>query len=104
MRRYLGVTTQHNSLCVGVSHRDGERVELALLTLPEGLLGGHLERDRLDRALHGGESNLVLAGEIPDRLYVWIDCHEVERHRIERSHAFDHQIAAGAPPDRQHRT
>ena len=51
-------------LRVGVRQRHGERVELAVLPLAERLLGGHLQRDRLDRHLDRRQRDLVLLGEV----------------------------------------
>ena len=45
-------------------------IELAVLARPERLFGRHLQRDRLDRHLHGRQRDAILVGEVLDRLHV----------------------------------
>ncbi len=78
-------------------------IELRVLALAERLLGGHLQRHRLDRHLDRRQRDPVLVGEVLDRLHVRIARVEVERHRVDRRHRLHVEIALGARPERDQR-
>ncbi len=98
VRGDLGLAGQERRLRIRVRHRHGELIELVLLALAERLLGGHLQRHRLDRDLHRRQRDLVLVGEVLDRLDVRVARDEVERHRVDRRHRLHVEIARGASP------
>ena len=103
MPRDLGPAGHHGGHAVRVAHRDGERVELAVLARPEGLLGRHLQRDGLDRDLHGRQRDAILLGEVLERLHLRIDGVEVERHRVDGGDPLDAEVLLRARPDGEQR-
>jgi hypothetical protein len=74
-----------------------------LLPLAERLLGGHLQRHRLDRDLDGWQCDPVFVGKVLYRLYARVARVEVERHRVDCRHGLHVEVALRARPQRDER-
>ncbi|WP_374701392.1 hypothetical protein, partial [Methylobacterium sp. B1] len=85
---------------VGMAELDGERVELGGVLGPEGLLGGDLEQHRLRGDLHGGQGDLVLAGEVAEGLHVRVAGEQQHRRGADAAQAL--HVAPRPVVEQQH--
>ncbi len=98
--RTLGEKRRHR---IGMRARDGEMVELVVLTDAPRLLGRHLEEDRLRRGPHRRDRNAVRVSEVLDGLDLRVLGDQRQRQRVVGGNAADIERAARPRPERQER-
>ena len=104
MRRDRAAARQQRRHRVRMRQRYGQRIEPGVILLAEFLGRRHLQQQRLRRDLDRRHRDLVLVGEIADRLDIRIRRDEVDGHRVERADTADFLWrAVGLRPQRDQR-
>ena len=103
MRGDLAALGEQRDHGVGMRARDGQMVELAVLARAVGLLGRHLQNDRLGRGFHRRHRDAVGVGEILDRLDLGVLGHQRQRQGVVGGDAADIERGARLGPQGEER-